>query len=107
LDELFLLVEVNKLIDVVKVTSLEPENIVTRELALIISYMQGIIKSHHELKTRLPNIIFENKLTIHGTNRTIELIPLAGHTESDVILNMPKEKSSSWATCYLSKCTPI
>ncbi len=63
-----------------------------RELALIISYMQGVVKSHHELKTRLPNITFEHKLTIHGTTRTVELIPLAGHTTSDIILNIPKEK---------------
>jgi cyclase len=63
-----------------------------RELALLISYMQGVSKSHCELKTRLPNITFENGLTIHGTERTIKLLPLAGHTFSDVVLYLPKEK---------------
>ncbi len=63
-----------------------------RELALLISYMQGVSKSHSELKTRLPNITFEHKLTIHGTKRTIELLPLAGHTFSDVVLYLPKER---------------
>lgn len=63
-----------------------------RELALLISFMQGARKSHLELKTRLPNITFEHKLTIHGTKRTVELLPLAGHTFSDVVLCLPKEK---------------
>jgi glyoxylase-like metal-dependent hydrolase (beta-lactamase superfamily II) len=63
-----------------------------RELALLISYMHGVSKSHYELKTRLPNITFEDKLIIHGTKRTVELLPLAGHTRSDVILYLPEEK---------------
>ena len=44
------------------------------------------------MKTRLPNITFEHKLIIHGTKRTVELLPFAGHTASDVILYLPKEK---------------
>jgi cyclase len=63
-----------------------------RELALLISYMQGVSKSHSELKTRLPNITFEQKLTIYGTERTVELLPLAGHTFSDIVLYLSKEK---------------
>jgi cyclase len=63
-----------------------------RELALLISYMQGVSKSHCELKTRLPNVTFERELTIHGTERTIKLLPFAGHTFSDVVLYLPKEK---------------
>ena len=63
-----------------------------RELATLISYMQGVSKSHCELKTRLPNITFERELTIHGTERTMKLLPLAGHTFSDVVLYLSKEK---------------
>jgi cyclase len=63
-----------------------------RELATLISYMQGVSKSHRELKTRLPNITFEHELTIHGTERTMKLLPLAGHTSSDIVLWLPKEK---------------
>jgi len=63
-----------------------------RELAFLICEMQGVSKSHCELKTRLPNITFEHKLIIHGTERTVELLPFAGHTASDVILYLPKEK---------------
>jgi glyoxylase-like metal-dependent hydrolase (beta-lactamase superfamily II) len=63
-----------------------------RELAFLICEMQGVSKSHCELKTRLPNITFEHKLIIHGTKRTVELLPFAGHTASDVVLYLPKEK---------------
>ena len=63
-----------------------------RELAFLICEMQGVSKSHCELKTRLPSITFEHKLIIHGTERTVELLPFAGHTKSDVILYLPKEK---------------
>jgi cyclase len=63
-----------------------------RELSLLISVMQGVSESHPELKTRLPNITFKHELTIHGTERTIELLPLAGHTFSDVVLYLSKER---------------
>jgi len=62
-----------------------------RELAVLISYMQGMCKSYCELKTRLPNITFEHDLTIHGAKRTVQLLPLAGHTFSDVVLYLPEE----------------
>jgi cyclase len=64
-----------------------------RELALLIVYYKAIIESHPQLKTRLPNITFEPpKLVIHGTQRTVELLSFAGHTASDVVLHLPKEK---------------
>jgi cyclase len=64
-----------------------------RELAFLIVYYKAIIESHLLLKTRLPNITFEPpKLVIHGTQRTVELLSFAGHTASDVVLYLPKEK---------------
>ncbi len=63
-----------------------------RELALSICSMEGANRSYSELKTRLPNVTFEQKLTIHGTKRKVELLPLAGHTASDVILHIPEER---------------
>jgi len=63
-----------------------------RALAFSLCTMQGASKSYSELKTRPPNITFEDKLTIYGTKRTVELLPLAGHTASDVILYIPEEK---------------
>jgi cyclase len=64
-----------------------------RELALSIAYYKAIIESHPQLKTRLPNITFEPpKLVMHGAQRTVELLSFAGHTASDVVLYLPKEK---------------
>ena len=63
-----------------------------RELASLVVYLQAMTKSHCELKTRLPNITFEHKQIIHGTKRTVGLLPFAGHTKSDVILYLPEER---------------
>jgi cyclase len=77
-----------------------------RELASSIVYLQAMIKSHSELKTKLPNITFEHKLTIHGTKRTVELLPLAGHTASDVILYLPEEKIAFMGDLLFVKMHP-
>jgi len=63
-----------------------------RELALLIVYYRAMSESHPHLKTRLPNVTFERKLVIHGTQRTVELIPFVGHTASDIVLYLPEEK---------------
>jgi len=63
-----------------------------RELASLIVYYRAMIESHPQLRTRLPNITFERKLIIHGTQKTVELLPFAGHTASDIVLYLPKEK---------------
>jgi len=63
-----------------------------RDLTSLVYYLKAINDSHSELKTRLPNITFSHKFTIHGEKRDIDLIPLAGHTVSDVVLYLPEEK---------------
>lgn len=63
-----------------------------RRLALLIVYYEAIMKSHPKLKSRLPNITFEGSLMIHGTRRQVELLSLAGHTASDLVLYLPDEK---------------
>jgi glyoxylase-like metal-dependent hydrolase (beta-lactamase superfamily II) len=65
-----------------------------------------MIKSHSELKTRLPNITFEHELTIHGTERTIQLLPLAGHTFSDIVLYLSKEKIAFMGDLLFVKMHP-
>lgn len=77
-----------------------------RELASLVVYLQAINKSHSELKTRLPNIAFERKLTIHGTERTVELLPLAGHTASDIVLYLPEEKIAFMGDLLFVKSHP-
>jgi cyclase len=63
-----------------------------RELAFSIVYYRAMIESHSQLRTRLPNVTFEHKLVIHGTRRTVELLPFVGHTASDVVLYLPEEE---------------
>jgi glyoxylase-like metal-dependent hydrolase (beta-lactamase superfamily II) len=77
-----------------------------RDLAALVVYLQAVSKSHSELKTRLPNITFEHKLTMHGTKRTVELLPLAGHTASDVILCLPEEKIAFVGDLLFVNCHP-
>ena len=77
-----------------------------RGLAFLIVELQAMRKSHSELKTRLPNITFEHKLTIHGTMRTVELLPLAGHTASDIVLYLPEEKIAFMSDLLFVKMHP-
>jgi len=63
-----------------------------RELAFLIVYYRAMSESHSKLKTRLPNVTFEHKLVIHGTQRTVELLSFVGHTASDIVLYLPEEK---------------
>jgi glyoxylase-like metal-dependent hydrolase (beta-lactamase superfamily II) len=83
------------------------------DLALSIVYYEAIMKSHPKLKTRLPNITFEGSLTIHGTRRQVELLTLAGHTTSDLVLYLPDEKIAFMSDLlfvnnhpYLAGCSP-
>jgi cyclase len=52
----------------------------------------GKAQPHPQLKTRLPNMTFEHELVIHGTHRTVELLPFIGHTASDIVLFLPEQE---------------
>ena len=46
-----------------------------------------------ELTLRLPDITFEHRLTLHGTQRMVELLSYGGgHTSSDAFLLLPAER---------------
>lgn len=63
------------------------------ELPMWIGYYEGLLQSGPQLKTVLPDITFTDSLWIYGSKRSIELIECKnGHTGSDVILVLPKEK---------------
>jgi len=56
-------------------------------------YYEALVESHPILKTRLPELTFDQELVIHGSEKTAELISYgSGHTESDLILYLPSEK---------------
>lgn len=55
-------------------------------------YMQEIRASVVNLKITLPDITYEQKLTIHGPARTVEIVSLGrAHTECDSILYSPAD----------------
>ncbi len=66
----------------------------SRQRALMwLGYYQAIEESFHELKTIMPNLVFEEKMIIHGKNMRVELIAFEnGHTYNDLILYLPEKK---------------
>jgi cyclase len=72
--------------------NLEKDSNRRRDLAFSVAYCKAILESHPKLKMRLPNINFKGNLMIHGTRREVELLSLAGHTASDIVLYLPEER---------------
>jgi len=77
-----------------------------RELTFYVAYLEAIGKSHSELRIRLPNLTFTHRLRLHGSKRTIELLPFAGHTRSDVVLHLPDEKIAFMGDLLFIKSHP-
>ena len=58
-----------------------------------ITYYRTILEALPELQIRLPNITFEDQMDFHGSHRVAQLICYGGgHTPSDSILYLPKER---------------
>ena len=68
----------------------------SREYAKILMwkpYYEVLSESYLKVKTRLPNLLFEEQMNRNGPNRRIRLMSLgAGHTESDMILYLPDDQ---------------
>jgi cyclase len=61
--------------------------------AFMTPYWQKMLASLPEVKLRLPDITFDDKLNFHGTKRSAQLIAFKnGHTESDCVLFLPQER---------------
>jgi glyoxylase-like metal-dependent hydrolase (beta-lactamase superfamily II) len=53
----------------------------------------ALLKEAHEARSRLPDVRFESRLTLHGATRHVELITWGGgHTPSDVVLYLPQAR---------------
>ncbi len=62
-------------------------------LSMWVGYFEAMVRSHPTLVTILPDLTFENKLVMYGSQRHAELVAFdGGHTGSDVILYLPQEK---------------
>ncbi len=58
-------------------------------------YYEALVTSSDSLKVVLPNVTFKNQLTLHGTKRSVMLLCYGtGHTESDLFLFLPGEKTA-------------
>lgn len=66
-------------------------NFEKEELAHWIGYYEGMMESSRELKMTLPNITFRDSLWITGRERSVKLIELKGHTQSDLVVFIPDE----------------
>lgn len=63
-----------------------------RDLTLQLAYLRAVLESHSQLRTRLPDQTFEDKLTLYGTTRFVQLlIAGSGHTPGDCIMLLPDE----------------
>ncbi|HUI87880.1 MAG TPA: MBL fold metallo-hydrolase [Anaerolineales bacterium] len=63
-----------------------------REDRLWLRYYQALVDNAPDLRVRLPDITFQNRLKIHGSSRTVELIPFErAHSGDDSILYLCDE----------------
>jgi cyclase len=63
-----------------------------RQLALWVDYHQSFVRAEPTLQVRPPNLAFTQRLALHGTDRSAELIDyVGGHCASDVVLYLPQD----------------
>ncbi|GAG00623.1 unnamed protein product, partial [marine sediment metagenome] len=64
-----------------------------KEYMMWIGYYEGMIRSHSELVTTLPDVTFEDSLVFNGSERTALLLAFSNaHTDEDIVLYLPKER---------------
>ena len=73
----------------------------------LLPYWQGILASIPEIKPRLPDVTFDNRLTFQGSKRVAQLLAFGnGHTESDSALFLPQERVLFCGDLLFVKCHP-
>lgn len=83
---------VGRLQEMRKIVASEADSARRAEAMFWVIYFEALIDSHDSLRTVLPDLTFEGRLVIHGSQRSVELIETGpGHTESDLILYLPGE----------------
>jgi len=64
-----------------------------KEVAFMMPYWRKMKASLPEVRLRLPDLVFEEELTFHGSKRVAQLIAFEdGHCESDCVLFLPQER---------------
>lgn len=78
------------------------------ELLTWVEYYQGLAEAVPHLDVRLPDITFEDRLSIHGSSRTVELIPFEeAHTGNDSILHLQADGIIFMADLLFVNCHPF
>jgi glyoxylase-like metal-dependent hydrolase (beta-lactamase superfamily II) len=78
-----------------------------KEIQMFKPYFEVLAISYKEIKTRLPNLFISNDTIIQGPSKEIHLITKGtGHTESDIILYLPKEKIVFTGDLVFNDCHP-
>lgn len=61
-----------------------------RDLIAVASWQRAILETIHKVKLRLPDVVFRDRLTLHGNRRHVELISFqGGHSACDTLLLVP------------------
>ncbi|KIL35478.1 cyclase [Cohnella kolymensis] len=81
---------------------------IKQEMQWEIASDREYMKMLPNLVNTLPNLTFDQQLTIHGSRRTVELITYGGgHTESDAFLYLPEDKAAIMGDLVLSDHHPV
>jgi cyclase len=63
-----------------------------RQLSMWVGYWEGLVEDLPHLKVCLPQLTFDQRLELHGSQLTAQLITFEGaHTGSDTVLYLPHE----------------
>jgi glyoxylase-like metal-dependent hydrolase (beta-lactamase superfamily II) len=63
-----------------------------QKIQMWLPYYEVLAESHLKVKTRLPNLIMADSLSLDGPERKVILLAKgAGHTESDLVLYLPED----------------
>ncbi|WP_438498373.1 MBL fold metallo-hydrolase [Paenibacillus sp. IHBB 3054] len=86
----------------------ETDEKLKREMAWESASDREFMKMLPNLVHSLPTITFDQQMTIHGSNRSIQLITFGGgHTQSDAIVYIPEDKIVVIGDLVLSKHHPV
>jgi glyoxylase-like metal-dependent hydrolase (beta-lactamase superfamily II) len=78
-----------------------------KRLSFWIAFFKGPVEALPLLEIIPPNITFDNRYTIHGSKREVELVNYSGgHTSSDTVLYLPEEKIAFVADLLWNECHP-
>ncbi len=76
------------------------------QAALWVDDFQAVVDAAPILRVRAPDVTFCGRMAFHGSDRTAELIELAGHTPSDAVLLLPEDRIAFLGDLLFVECHP-